>query len=157
MTPTPIPCVGDCDGKGTVTVDELVKGVTIALGEASIEECPSFDLDHSNTVTVDELVRAVTNALDGCQNEVVDELHAGIAVPGDTFALLHSHADPASVVVYLKSPLPPFELVLLAENANYELVPTQDMLGIRVFALPSQFVIPGTYDFLVSYSFAPIS
>ncbi|MBI4519085.1 MAG: hypothetical protein HY699_25120 [Deltaproteobacteria bacterium] len=49
-----------------MTVDELVVGVTIALGENSVDACESFDLDHSLTVTVDELVAAVRNALDGC-------------------------------------------------------------------------------------------
>ena len=65
-TPTPILCVGDCNADGAVTVDELVKGVTIALGTAALSTCPQFDLDGSETVTVDELIRAVNRALDGC-------------------------------------------------------------------------------------------
>ena len=36
-------CVGDCDGSGTVTVNELVEGVTIALGDRSLGDCASFD------------------------------------------------------------------------------------------------------------------
>ncbi|HVN88051.1 MAG TPA: hypothetical protein VMW17_24680 [Candidatus Binatia bacterium] len=59
-------CVGDCDGSNTVSVDELVKGVNIALGLADPSTCPAFDEDKSNTVTVDELVKGVNNALSGC-------------------------------------------------------------------------------------------
>ena len=57
--------VGDCNGDRVVTVDELVKGVNIALGTLALEECPVYDADGNNAVTVDELIRAVTNALTG--------------------------------------------------------------------------------------------
>jgi YVTN family beta-propeller protein len=59
-------CPGDCDGDGGVTVDELVRGVTIALKGLSVARCYSLDTDASGTVTVEELVAAVNNALDGC-------------------------------------------------------------------------------------------
>lgn len=69
-TPTPtapsIACVGDCDGNGEVTVDELIRGVNIALGNLPLEDCESFDADGSGDVTVDELITAVNNALSGC-------------------------------------------------------------------------------------------
>jgi hypothetical protein len=59
-------CAGDCNGDGAVTVDELIKGVNIALGSASRDQCPSFDTNGDGEVTVDELVHAVNNALSGC-------------------------------------------------------------------------------------------
>lgn len=59
-------CTGDCDGSGSVTVDELVRGVGIALGNLALDTCPIFDCNGSAQVTVDCLVRAVTAALDGC-------------------------------------------------------------------------------------------
>lgn len=59
-------CVGDCDGNKAVTVDELVLGVNIALGNAELTRCPAFDRDNSLSVGVDELVAAVNNALNGC-------------------------------------------------------------------------------------------
>jgi DNA-binding beta-propeller fold protein YncE len=65
----PIACVGDCDGLGTVTVDELVEGVTMALGEQPVATCFAFDANRDDAVTVDELVRAVHNALNGCTAE----------------------------------------------------------------------------------------
>lgn len=66
-TPT-VGCVGDCDGDGRVTVDELIKGVNIALGAAPLTTCPAFDANDSQTVTVDELVTAVNLALNGCES-----------------------------------------------------------------------------------------
>jgi hypothetical protein len=60
------PCAGDCNADREVTVDELIKGVNIALGSAPLEQCPSFDANGDAEVTVDELVRAVNNALAGC-------------------------------------------------------------------------------------------
>jgi len=62
---TPAECVGDCDGNGTVSIDELVKGVNIALDNAELNTCPQFDADGSGTVTIDEVVKAVNAALSG--------------------------------------------------------------------------------------------
>jgi len=36
-------CVGDCDASGAITVDELVRGVSIALGTLPLDQCPRFD------------------------------------------------------------------------------------------------------------------
>jgi len=65
-TATPPACVGDCDQRGTVTVDELVKGVNIALGTTSVDVCPSFDTNGDGVVTINELIAAVNRALSGC-------------------------------------------------------------------------------------------
>jgi hypothetical protein len=59
-------CTGDCDGDGSVTVDEIVRGVNIGLGTRPVEDCLPFDRDGSGTVTVDEIVEAIGNALNGC-------------------------------------------------------------------------------------------
>ena len=64
--PAPFVCVGDCDRVGGVTVDELVLGVNIALGNAPVDACPAFDADDDGHVDVTELMRGVGNALDGC-------------------------------------------------------------------------------------------
>jgi hypothetical protein len=63
---TGVSCTGDCNGDGSVTVDEIVKMVNIALGTLNPSECPAGDRDGSGTVTVDEIVQAVNNALGGC-------------------------------------------------------------------------------------------
>jgi hypothetical protein len=64
--PTPLSCVGDCDGDGAVTVDELLTGVSLALGLLSLVACPPFDFNGDGWVTIDELLSAVNAALSGC-------------------------------------------------------------------------------------------
>src|SRR6185369_13297640 len=59
-------CPGDCDGSGTVSIDELILAVDIALDIEGTERCPAADRDGSGTVSVDELIAAVDVALDGC-------------------------------------------------------------------------------------------
>jgi len=63
---TPPDCGGDCDGGGSVTVEEIVLMVNIALGTLSLEECGIADIDDSGDVTVEEIIRAVNNALSTC-------------------------------------------------------------------------------------------
>jgi hypothetical protein len=57
--------VGDCNEDGTVTIDELVRAVSIALGAAGIEACVDADRSEDDQITVDELVRGVNAALFG--------------------------------------------------------------------------------------------
>ena len=45
-------CVGDCDDSGIVGVNELVRGVAIALGNAPISQCEAFDCNGTGRVTV---------------------------------------------------------------------------------------------------------
>lgn len=59
-------CTGDCDGSDAVTVDEIVRGVVIALGNRPVEDCLAFDRNRDGVVTVDEIVDAIGNALNGC-------------------------------------------------------------------------------------------
>lgn len=51
--------VGDCDGDGRVTVEELVRGLRMCLLETGVDGCPAFDLDGNDMVTIDEVLRAV--------------------------------------------------------------------------------------------------
>lgn len=64
--PTPASCVGDCDENGSVAINELVKGVKIALAGGQINECPALDADLDAIVSVSELITAVTFAAEGC-------------------------------------------------------------------------------------------
>jgi pimeloyl-ACP methyl ester carboxylesterase len=59
-------CVGDCDAGGGVSVDELVRGVNIALGNVPLAQCSAFDCNGTGQVSIDCLVKAVTAALTGC-------------------------------------------------------------------------------------------
>jgi hypothetical protein len=69
-TPTATPtqsapaCPGDCNGDGKVTVDELVRAVSGALGTGTA--CSADDLDGDGTISITELVAAVNAALNGC-------------------------------------------------------------------------------------------
>jgi hypothetical protein len=60
------PCPGDCNGDGTVRVNEIVLGVNIALGNLPIGACDLFDANDNLQVTADELVSGVGALLDGC-------------------------------------------------------------------------------------------
>jgi hypothetical protein len=65
-TPTVLPaCAGDCDGDGAVTIEELVRGVAMALGDPVLP-CPNADRDADGFVVISELVAAVAAALGGC-------------------------------------------------------------------------------------------
>ena len=68
ITPTPgggVACVGDCDGSKTVTINELVLGVNIALGTADASSCVAFQ-DENGMVPITQLIKGVNNALNGC-------------------------------------------------------------------------------------------
>jgi predicted outer membrane repeat protein len=65
-TPTVVPCVGDCDGHGSVTVDEILTMVNIALGSTRVDDCLAGDVNGDGQITVDEILAAVNKALRGC-------------------------------------------------------------------------------------------
>ena len=57
-------CSGDCDDSGSVSVDELVQGVAMALGR--VAECGAMDSDADGGVSIDELLDAVHASLSDC-------------------------------------------------------------------------------------------
>jgi hypothetical protein len=59
-------CPGDCDGNGTVAIDELMTGVEISLGHEELSTCPGIDQDEDGRVVVSELVRGIVSAVEGC-------------------------------------------------------------------------------------------
>jgi len=59
-------CVGDCNGDASVTIDELVRAVQIALGSATLDTCDAADNNRDGTVSIGELVRSVSKGLAGC-------------------------------------------------------------------------------------------
>lgn len=65
-------CGGDCSGDARVTVDEVLVGVNLALGDGSLAACRIFDQSNDGEVTVDELLGAVNSALDGCPALAID-------------------------------------------------------------------------------------
>jgi hypothetical protein len=59
-------CPGDCDFRAQVTIDEVVRGVNIALGSLEVSACAAMDANGDGVVRIDELIGAVNAALDGC-------------------------------------------------------------------------------------------
>ena len=95
-TPTPtrtaVPCTGDCNGNGQVTVDEILTMVNIALGNAAISQCEAGDVDRNGQITIDELLAAVSKALDGCG--------APLASAPVTFSRIAALASPPYLLPY---------------------------------------------------------
>ncbi len=85
------------------------------------------------------------------RNDVAAESHPATPVPG-SFQLAQTNVDRATIAIYLRSPLAPFENVLLTEGVHYTLTQIGDIFEVDVIALPPQFAVPGDYDFRVAYS-----
>lgn len=62
-------CRGDCNRDGAVAIDELLRGVSIALEAGTVAACAAADRDGDRQVTVDELLAGISGALDGCQTD----------------------------------------------------------------------------------------
>jgi hypothetical protein len=63
-TPTATPaCVGDCDGLGSVSIDEVQRTVNIFLGVTQLMACPNADRNDDRMVTIDEVQAAVNSFL----------------------------------------------------------------------------------------------
>ena len=59
-------CFGDCNSDASVTVDEILTLVNIALGGSSLSTCSAGDSNGDFMITVDEILTAINNALEGC-------------------------------------------------------------------------------------------
>lgn len=99
-------CVGDCNEDGQVTVDELVRGVGIALGTQLVSACPVFDRNGDQAVTVDELVAAVARALEGCE-EAGPTPTTAVTTPTRTQTWFGATATPTMAVPTPSSTRPP--------------------------------------------------
>jgi hypothetical protein len=83
--------------------------------------------------------------------DIVDEAYGATAVPG-TFALRQQNVQEDTILVLLKSPLPPFDTIALVEGVHYNVNTGVEPFEIEIFGLPPEFVVPGSYDLLISYS-----
>ena len=64
-TAAPLSCLGDCDGDGQVTINELITAVNEALGTQLATGCP-YVTEPDGVPAIDDLVTAVNNALNQC-------------------------------------------------------------------------------------------
>src|SRR6185369_15513423 len=95
-------CLGDCNNSGMVTVDEIIRGVTIALGTADLSVCPSFDADHTGRVEVYELVTAVRHTLEGCPagGNALSTKSSPIAISEDNHWVVAANTDANTVTLF---------------------------------------------------------
>jgi hypothetical protein len=63
---TPASCVGDCNGDNAVQINELILGITVLLGDASVSACPAIDCGEPLGLVINCAIVAVGNALNGC-------------------------------------------------------------------------------------------
>ena len=84
--PTYAACAGNCDAGSMVSVDELIRGVNIALGNLPLTRCPAFDLNQDNLVGINELIRAVNNLLFGCGLTPATRTPTATQTPSDPIA-----------------------------------------------------------------------
>ena len=66
VTPLPGQCAVDCNGDGKATIDELVRGVGIALGNLPLTACPASDSNGDGKASISELINGVNRVLYGC-------------------------------------------------------------------------------------------
>ncbi len=60
------PCPGDCSSDGSVTIDELITCVNVALGTLPLAQCPQCNTGSDADVDIDDLVAAVNSSLNDC-------------------------------------------------------------------------------------------
>ncbi|MBZ5695507.1 MAG: DUF4215 domain-containing protein [Acidobacteriia bacterium] len=60
-------CTGDCNRSGSVTIDELITMVNVALEIAPVSSCDAGDANADGVMTIDEIITAVNQALSGCR------------------------------------------------------------------------------------------
>ena len=91
-------CMGDCDDNGQVTIDEIIRGVGIALVIADPSRCAVY----GDTATIDQIITAVANspqrlsaARRGDRNRDPDGggAHRDTVLDRDVDAPAHGHAD----------------------------------------------------------------
>ncbi|MEO8601482.1 MAG: YncE family protein [bacterium] len=94
-------CIGDCDGNGSIEINELIAGVNISLGTTPLASCPAFDGDTTGVVEIYELVSAVASALDGCPSGgghgATKSGPIALTADGRTLVVVNTDADSVSV------------------------------------------------------------
>lgn len=88
------------------------------------------------------------------QIDVIDEpFSTTLPMVQGPYVLGQQNVDPDSIVVYLKSPIDPFERILLAPP-YYSVLAVQNTYAILINNVPPPFIGTGPFDFLVSYSYS---
>src|SRR5262245_49265132 len=76
-------CIGDCGDDNAVSGDDIITGVSIALGNVPLDSCGSFEA--AGAVTVDGIITAVLNAApNGCPGSLPTDTPTFTVTPSDT-------------------------------------------------------------------------
>lgn len=110
-------CAGDCNGDGQVRVDELVRGVRIALELEALAACAGFDSDRDGSISVAELVAAVGVALGGCAASPTVPVPTSTPRPTET-PTINRPPVPPTAMVYRSFPELPIALSIGAEDPD---------------------------------------
>jgi len=70
-------CAGDCNGDGSVGIEELVRGVGLAVLDESAATCAALDANGDDRIVINELIAAVAAALNGCANGLTADASRG--------------------------------------------------------------------------------
>ena len=95
-------CTGDCDGDGSVAINELITGVNISLGNAQLSTCDVFDADENGRADIYELIAAVGNSLNGCTAGPPSKANKSgpIAISADGESVVAVNTDADSITVF---------------------------------------------------------
>src|SRR5262245_23207769 len=95
-------CTGDCDGDGSVGINELITGVNISLGNAQLDTCDVFDADENGRADIYELIAAVGNSLNGCTAGPPSKANKSgpIAISADGESVVAVNTDADSITVF---------------------------------------------------------
>jgi len=114
-------CVGDCNRDGTVTVNECIRMVDVALGSAALSSCPAGDLNGDGEISVDEIVSAVAALLNGCS--ATGTPTQGLLTPTLTASPTATPSATATQTSTPTSTAPPTEAVSPAPTATSSITP----------------------------------
>lgn len=66
--PSAARCVGDCNGDGRVSVDELLRGIRVPILQIvpDPDTLACFGAEEGESLGINHFIRAIANALDGC-------------------------------------------------------------------------------------------
>jgi len=130
-------CAGDCDSDGTVSINELIRSVGIALGDEAVHACGAIHQDADLAVSIHELVAAVANALEGCRLPGATPTFppASATAAGGTTPSFTPTPTPAGVEAVLQGVIED-ECSINGPGPTFETADaTED--GYRLFCLPS--------------------
>jgi hypothetical protein len=135
-------CLGDCNGNGQVTIDDLLTLVNIALGSAQPLACPD-GVPSGDNVDIALILQAVSNALHGCPPPDVSGTWRE-----DQYRLFFSSCDPDltnSILEVVEQPLVcDYQLtqngftVMAQDCAGNTAMGSVDAAGILRFDLPAE-------------------